>query len=118
MTKRLLIIEDEADLADNLVEFFRSLDWVADVAETLDAALSRLADDGYAAVLTDLRLPGRSGIEIFDEMTRMGRAWPIVVMSAYLDAESLARATAGGAVRILAKPFSLEQLAEVVAALR
>ena len=117
MRKRLLIVEDNEDFAENLVELLEQFGCDAEVAPSAEEALERLRRNGFSGVLTDVRLPGKSGVDLAEHVR--AQAEPpvkIAVMSAYLDEQAKTRAYAAGAVKVMPKPVDLDDLAEVIAA--
>jgi signal transduction histidine kinase/DNA-binding response OmpR family regulator len=116
---RLLIIEDEPDLRSYLTKLFvkdgYAVEAVGD-AENAYAWLDNHADNPPDMVISDVMLPGQSGLDLLalirgdDRMTRT----PVVVLTALADAESAVEAFAAGADDFVAKPFnSAELLARV-----
>jgi len=116
---RLLIIEDEPDLRSYLTRLFArdgyAVEAVGD-AENAHARLEKNADNPPDMVISDVMLPGQSGLDLLalirqDE--RMARL-PVVVLTALADVESAVQAFAAGADDFVAKPFnSAELLARV-----
>ncbi|MBV9152788.1 MAG: response regulator [Alphaproteobacteria bacterium] len=70
--KRILLVEDEEDIAEILADFLRSEGYVVDTAGTLAQAQQRLKSLSYTLVNTDLRLPDGSGLEIADRAAELG----------------------------------------------
>ena len=70
--KRILLVEDEEDIAEILAEFLRSEGYVVDTAGTLAQVRQRLRSLSYALVNTDLRLPDGNGLEIADRAAELG----------------------------------------------
>ena len=72
-----------------------------------------------SCLVTDLRMPGTTGLDLQDALRRSGRELPIIVSSGQADAATAARVRAAGAVRFLVKPFDvLDLFAAVDEALR
>ena len=63
-------------------------------------------------VVSDLRMPGMSGLELQDELQRRGVNLPIIFISAYAEVQSVVRAMRGGALDFFQKPFSSQDLIE------
>ena len=107
---RLLIVEDDPDLAENLVEILQGLDWDVSVAGTAEDALPILEREAYSGVITDFRLPGLGGIDLIAKLRDRGIAVPVIVMSAFMDAAAAERAERVAAFEALQKPVNLERL--------
>ncbi len=110
----ILIIEDEAKMR-RLLELnlgddgFKTLS--AGDAET---GLKLLASEPVHLVLTDLKLPGMSGLEFLQTAKRQNAALPIVVMTAFGSVETAVEAMKAGASDYVLKPFSLTEMRMVV----
>ncbi len=113
---KILIVDDHVNLAENMAEILQSAGYAAVIADSADTALAMVADGGICAVVTDFRLPGRSGAELIAELRRRGSNIPAVVMSAYTDDQTIASAHGAGAIEVLAKPVSIAKLMSVVEA--
>jgi signal transduction histidine kinase/DNA-binding response OmpR family regulator len=116
---RLLIIEDEPDLRGYLTKMFTKDGYVVEAAGDAETALMWLQehiDDPPDMVITDVMLPGQSGLDFLATIRQdpgMGRL-PVVVLTARADAESAVEAFAAGADDFVSKPFnSAELLARV-----
>jgi len=108
---RLLLVEDDSMIGESLREALRrqgfAADWVRD-GQAADAVLS--SGERFDAVLLDLGLPRRSGVEVLRAMRGRGDTTPVVVLTAR---DALADKVAGldaGADDYLVKPFELDEL--------
>jgi DNA-binding response OmpR family regulator len=112
---RVLVIEDEPGIADFLRRGLTAEGFA--VESSLDGTEGeRLALGGnYDAIVLDLMLPGRSGLQILASVTRASPTLPVIVLSARGEIEDRVAGLETGAVDYLVKPFSL---AELVARLR
>lgn len=111
---RVLIVEDEPDLADNLLELLAEFGVTGEVTSSAEGALERLAQSAFNGVLTDYRLPGLNGVELIREMRQRRIGTPVVLMSGCLDRHTTDEAEAAGALDVLCKPVDLGRLAEDV----
>ena len=80
-------------------------------AETLLAALDEATPD---VVVSDVRMPGASGLKLLEQLKARGLAAPVIVMSAFTDVTSTAAAYRNGAFDYLPKPFDLDQVIAAV----
>ena len=80
-------------------------------------ALLRIQEDptAFDVMLTDMSMPGLTGIELARGATAAGATWPVVLLSGWIDAEAEREARAAGIARVLSKPI---QTATLVAAIR
>ena len=84
----------------------------ADADEVLDAMAMQRAPD---LVVTDVRMPGHSGLVLLDKLKAALPRLPVIVMSAHTDVASTAGAFRGGAYEFLSKPFDLDEAVALVA---
>jgi len=104
------IIDDDDSLRTALVGLVRSLGYRA---LGFANAESFLADDlagGSDCIVTDIQMPGLSGIELKEQLAREGRAAPVIMITARTEAGLRERAFASGALCVLKKPFAAEAL--------
>lgn len=113
MADRILLAEDRENLRDVLV---RALRRHFDVEAVPDGAMAlhRLAEESFAVVITDVRMPGALGTEVLAAARRMERPPEVVMMTAYADVASAVAALKAGAYDYLAKPFEPDDLVRVV----
>jgi DNA-binding response OmpR family regulator len=116
---RVLVIEDEPGIVDFVRRGLESEGFAVDVA--LDGLEGeRLAlKGGFDAVVLDLMLPGRGGLEILESVQRAQPSLPVIVLTARGEIEDRVAGLEAGAVDYLVKPFSMAELvARVRAQLR
>ena len=77
-------------------------------------ALDRLVHETPQVVVTDIRMPGPSGLELMQRLKERLPATPIIIMTAYSDLESAVAAFQGGAFEYLPKPFDVDHAMELV----
>ncbi|HEV8547964.1 MAG TPA: sigma-54 dependent transcriptional regulator [Polyangiaceae bacterium] len=110
-TGSVLIVEDDEDtraaLADALTDLGHSIEVRADGA----AALARLENADFDAVLTDVKMPGIDGIELCRRLSGDRPSLPVLVMTAFGDVDSAMGALRAGAYDFITKPLTSERLA-------
>lgn len=107
---RILIVEDEAHLAQGLQFNLQAEGHEAAVAGDGETALEMLRTRGFDAVVLDVMLPGKSGFEVAAELRAAGNFVPVLMLTARARAEDVVRGFAAGADDYLAKPFDLAVL--------
>lgn len=107
---RILVVDDEAHLRELLEIALVKMGLDVDSADSLTAARSHLAQNDYALILTDMRLPDGLGIELVREVTTGEKVTPIAVITAYGSADNAVMALKAGAFDYLSKPVALDQL--------
>ena len=115
MAKRILIVEDEAKMLRVLELQLQGSGYQVAKAESAEQGLERLdkaqsGENGFALVLTDLRLPGMDGLEFLGRVRDRYPSLPVVVMTAFGTVETAVEAMKAGAGDYVLKPFSLEDL--------
>ena len=111
---RVLVVDDEADLRELLEITLVRMGLDVDSAETLKAARAFLAQNDYALVLTDMRLPDGLGLELVREVSASNKSTPIAVVTAYGSADNAVVALKAGAFDYVSKPVVLDQLRVMV----
>lgn len=104
---RILVVDDDETIRDNLYELL-SADYVCQTAETADKALARLEADPYDVVLTDISMPGLSGLELLGHVRQKYPTTPVIIISGISDQEHAKGLIKLGAFEYLLKPFSLD----------
>ena len=112
--KRILIVDDEADIRELLDLTMARMGLAADCAADLASARRLLADNEYQLCLTDMRLPDGQGLDLVRHVVETIRDLPVAVITAHGSMENAVQALKAGAFDYLAKPVSLEQLRALV----
>jgi DNA-binding response OmpR family regulator len=116
---RILVVEDEAKVAQALREGLDAEHYGVDVSATGEDAFFRLHAETFDLVILDLMLPGRDGLEILKTLRRRDRYTPVLVLTARDAVEDRVQGLDSGADDYLVKPFAFpELLARVRALLR
>lgn len=114
MNQRILIVEDEAPMCELLTAFFLEKSYSVSTANDCEQAIARLEERDYALVITDIKLPGMSGLEL---LARIRVDWPevgVIIMTAFSSISSAVEAMKLGAEDYIGKPFQLDELAITV----
>ena len=107
---RILIVDDEAKLARVLVEMLEGAGHDSTYAAGGRDALARIGAETFDVVVTDLRMPEISGLELLRETKKLSPATDIMIMTAHATAENAVEAMKQGAIDYLIKPFSMDEL--------
>ena len=111
----LLIVEDEPDLRQLYELALVKVGLTVDAAGDLAQARARLAQRRYAAVVTDMRLPDGTGLDLLRDLTRDGRGERTIVITAYGSADNAVEALKAGAFDYLTKPVAPARLRQAIA---
>lgn len=110
MASRLLIVEDEDTLCESLKRVFAKEGYEVDIALSAEEALSLLEEKTYHLIITDIVLPGISGIELLERCRTRDPAQKIIVMTAYASLETSVEALKAGACDFVVKPLMHEEI--------
>jgi DNA-binding NtrC family response regulator len=108
--KRLLVVEDERILRENLQAMFVEHGYHVDIAPNGGDAIRRLDRETYDLIITDMRMPEADGLEVLRRVRQSDEGTPVLVMTAYGSVESAVQAMRFGAYDYIQKPFDLEEL--------
>jgi two-component system nitrogen regulation response regulator GlnG len=108
-----------------IVDDDRSIRWVIEKALSREGiafnsfssaqdALDALSGDSPEVLVSDIRMPGLSGLELLNAVKQRHPAVPVIVMTAYSDLDSAVAAFQGGAYEYLPKPFDVDQAVELI----
>ncbi|MDT5272865.1 MAG: two-component system, NtrC family, response regulator AtoC [Acidobacteriota bacterium] len=109
----ILIVDDDAAVRDVLYDLF-SEEHMCHAAATAEQALAYLSEQTYDAVLTDISMPGLSGLELLGHLRREQPRTPVIVISGISDREHAEGLTRLGAFDFILKPFTLEAVEQSV----
>ena len=111
----LLVVDDEPDLRTLYELTLLREGYDIETAGTVEEALLHLKDRTYSAVITDMRLPDGTGLDLLRRLEETGRREKAIVITAYGSAENAVEALKAGAYDYLTKPVDLKQFRAVVA---
>jgi DNA-binding response OmpR family regulator len=107
---RILIVEDESHLAEGLLYNLRAEGYEAAIEGDGEAALARLQNESFDAILLDVMLPGKNGFEVAAELRAKQNYVPVLMLTARSRPEDVLSGFAAGADDYLPKPFDLSIL--------
>jgi DNA-binding NtrC family response regulator len=107
---RLLIVDDDHGQRSLLETFLRAQGFRTQSAASGEAALQLLAEGTFAMMISDVRMPGMSGLEMLRRVRQTHPALPVLLVTAFADIRSAVTAMRDGAVNFLAKPIDLDEL--------
>ncbi len=113
----VLIVEDRGSLRRLMRHALEQAGYAVTVAEDGTAGIRRLEQESFDLVLTDMKLPGASGLEVVEASRRLQPAVPVVVLTAYGTVATAVEAMKLGAVDFLEKPVEIDELTALAAAL-
>ena len=106
----LLLIDDDPNTLASLSRAFRLAGHEATVCDNAARALELLRTEAFDLILSDVVMPGKSGLELLEDLKKTGLKTPIVLISGQANIEMAVKATKLGALDFLEKPLSTDKL--------
>ncbi|NOX24853.1 MAG: sigma-54-dependent Fis family transcriptional regulator [Deltaproteobacteria bacterium] len=111
---KILVIDDELSMREFLQILLEKEGYEAAVAASANAALKALAEDDFDLIISDIRMPGMSGLDFLEQIRAGGRAVPLILITAYASPEDAVSAMKGGAYDYITKPFNVDEIKQIV----
>ena len=108
--KTILIVEDEKELAQDIVKYLSGQNYVCEVAENYNQATDKIAVYQYDCILLDLMLPDGNGLALLEQLKRENKQDGVIIISAKNSIEDKVKGLQIGADDYLAKPFHHSEL--------
>jgi FixJ family two-component response regulator len=109
-TPVIAIVDDDESFRHATLSFVRSLGYSASAFPSADAFLNSNAIENTDCLITDVQMPGMSGIELQNVLLAQGNRLPVIFVTAFPETEARGNALRAGAVGFLGKPFVDENL--------
>ena len=107
---KILIVEDEHELAQDIVKYLSGQNYVCEVAENYNQATDKIAIYQYDCILLDLMLPDENGLALLEQLKRENKQDGVIIISAKNSIEDKVKGLQIGADDYLAKPFHHSEL--------
>jgi len=111
MNARILVVDDEREMADTVAEYLSGVGYHAEIAVGGRAAVQALRRKEFDAVISDLRMDGVDGLDVLDAARAADPTRPVIIMTAYGTIDGAIEAVRRGAAQYLTKPFKMEEAA-------
>ncbi len=115
MSKSILVVEDEKILRISLTDALKTEGYTVFPVADGNEALVALAEGDFSLVITDIRLPGASGVDILRKSLTEAPLTPVIMMTAYGSIKDAVSAIRSGAFDYITKPFDLDEMLVTVA---
>jgi FixJ family two-component response regulator len=112
----VLIIDDDPEFRDSVVRLLRSVGLATQQFSSVADFLRAPPTDGPTCLVLDVRMPGRSGLDLQRDLATANRQLPIIFITAHGDIPMTVQAMKSGAIEFLTKPFRDQDLLEAVEA--
>jgi len=106
----IAIVDDDESFRRATMSFIRSLGYTATAFDSAEALLESDRIQDIDCLITDLQMPGMTGIELQDRLIAQGHRLPVIFVTAFPGIKARAQALANGAVGFFAKPFNDQRL--------
>src|SRR3569832_1076367 len=111
---RIRLVDDDASIRWVLERALRNGGMAPRAYEAAESALEALRRESPDVLITDIRMPGESGLDLLKKIRDARPALPVIVMTAHSDLGSAVSAYEGGAFVFLPKPFDIDQAVDLV----
>src|SRR6266513_314472 len=106
----IAVIDDDESFRIALVESLSSLGYGSDGYASAEDYIRRIEGRSFSCVVTDIHMPGMSGLDLMKHLAVRGSTTPVVLITARSDANLEAKAAVAGAACLLRKPFEIDEL--------
>ena len=113
-TKRILVVDDEKGICDNVRKILAKKDY--DVTQALSAkeALEKMAKESYSLLISDIVMPGKNGLELLKLVKEQWPLTKVIIMTAYASTDTAMKAIRLGALDYIPKPFTPKEVRDTV----
>jgi len=108
--RSVLVVDDDGAMRDMVTSLLCDEGYAAESVAGAEAALERLRDEDMGAVLSDIRMPGKTGIELVGELHALRPDTPVILMTAFGSIDSAVESMRAGAFDYVTKPFKRDEL--------
>jgi FixJ family two-component response regulator len=112
----VLVVDDDPEFRDSVARLLRTVGLETRQFSSVSDFLESAPSDGPACLVLDVRMPGRSGLDLQRELAAANREIPIIITTAHADVPMTVQAMKGGAIEFLTKPFRDQDLIEAIEA--
>ncbi len=109
-TRKILVVDDETEIVDQVKEYFESEGFAVMTAETGDAGIKLITKEFPDILILDMKLPDMSGLLVLKYAKAQSPKTKVIVMTGYIDQVMFDQAEELGRDAFLQKPFDLERL--------
>jgi FixJ family two-component response regulator len=110
----IAVIDDDESFRVALVESLSSLGYRSEGYASGDIYVGAVADKPFDCIITDIHMPGISGLDLMKRLSARGSTTPVVLITAHLDTNLETKAAAAGAECLLRKPFEINDLIKCI----
>ncbi len=110
----ILIVDDEQSMRDFLKILLRKEGYSVETGINADDALQKLQKDNYDLVISDIRMPGMSGLDLLAKIKETHTDLPVIMITAFASPDDAVSAMKNGAFDYISKPFNVDEIKSVI----
>ena len=114
MGANILVVDDDRGVQELLLNFLQKKEYCVELASNGEEALEKIKEKSFAAIITDLKMPGISGLELLKKIKEMGIDSPVIIITGYGTIDSAIEGIKEGAFDFIEKPLELNELENLV----
>lgn len=111
---RILVVDDDVSIRNMLNIVLKKSGYTVTTADSSEAALKRLKSETFELVISDIKMPGISGIELLKKIKSIQFDVPVIMITAFASANDAVEAMKLGAEDYITKPFNLDELKLII----
>lgn len=115
--KQVLVVDDDTRMTHTLVDILSAKGYQAESANTGEEALNLAQERDFDCVISDIKMPGMNGVELFRAYRDLHPQTPIILMTAYAPGDLLTSEVSESVVAVLRKPFDIDMVITFLSAL-
>ncbi len=110
----ILVVDDEKSMRDFLKILLNREGHAVAAAKDAEEALEQLQQKPFDLVISDIRMPGMSGLELLEEIKNINRELPVIIITAFASPNDAVSAMKNGAFDYISKPFNVDEIKSVI----
>jgi two-component system response regulator PilR (NtrC family) len=111
---KILVVDDDASIRNMLAIVLKSEGYKVTVADSSESALKEMKNQAFELVISDIKMPGISGIELLKKVKMIDTEVPVIMITAFASANDAVEAMKLGAEDYVTKPFNLDELKLII----
>jgi heterodisulfide reductase subunit A len=113
-SKPILVVDDEPIVRESIRDWLKDAGYTVITAETGEEALELVSHNDFGVIILDVRLPGKTGIKVLEEVKTVKPAIKSIIITAYPTTEIVEQAKQLGAIDYLIKPVAPDSLERLI----
>ena len=114
MFEKILLVDDEKSITDIYQDLLTKSGYQVSVASSAEEAIHQLTVQSFDLLITDIRLPGKDGLSLLEEVNRIQKDLPRIVITGYGTLENATGAITRGVDGFLLKPLNPKEMAQSI----